>query len=94
MRGEMSSCECLSCEGPGGRILASAVTRRQDLEAYVAVLYAAIRKHGCPEVLVSDSGSVFLDHKARQIYQALGIAKQVGYARFRDYLLDGERHLA
>jgi transposase InsO family protein len=57
-------------------ILASAVTRRQDLEAYVAVLYAAIRKHGCPEVLVSDSGSVFLDHKARQIYKALGIEKQ------------------
>ena len=57
-------------------ILASAVTRRQDLEAYVAVLYAAVRKHGCPEVLVSDSGSVFLDHKARQIYKALGIEKQ------------------
>jgi transposase InsO family protein len=39
-------------------------------------MYAAIRKHGCPEVLVSDSGSVFLDHKARQIYKALGIEKK------------------
>lgn len=68
---------CISIlENYSRAILASAVTRRQDLEAYVAVLYAAIRKHGCPEVLVSDSGSVFLDHKARQIYKALGIEKQ------------------
>jgi transposase InsO family protein len=68
---------CISIlENYSRAILASAVTRRQDLEAYVAVLYAAIRKHGCPEVLVSDSGSVFLDHNARQIYKALGIEKQ------------------
>jgi Integrase core domain len=68
---------CISIlENYSRAILASAVSRRQDLEAYVAVLYAAIRKHGCPQVLVSDSGRVFLDHKARQIYKALGIEKK------------------
>ena len=33
-------------------ILASAVSRRQDLTAYLMVLYAAIRQHGAPEALV------------------------------------------
>ncbi len=57
-------------------ILASAVTRRQDTEAVLAVLYHAIRKYGVPEVLVSDSGSVFLSHDAMRIYDALGIKKE------------------
>jgi putative transposase len=48
----------------------------KGLDFGLYIMYAASRKHGCPEVLVSDSGSVFLDHKARQIYQALGIEKQ------------------
>lgn len=56
-------------------ILASAISRRQDTEAYLAVLYAAIRKHGVPEVLVSDSGGVFRSHDAMRIYEALGIQK-------------------
>jgi hypothetical protein len=57
-------------------ILASAITRRQDTEAYISVLYAAIRKHGCPEALVSDHGGVFLSHDAMQIYNAFGIRKE------------------
>ncbi len=57
-------------------LLASAITRRQDTEAYLAVLYAAIRKFGVPEMLVSDSGSVFLSHDAMSIYNALGIQKE------------------
>jgi len=57
-------------------ILASAVTRRQDTEAVLAVLYHAIRKYGVPEMLVSDSGSVFLSHDAMRIYDALGIKKE------------------
>ncbi len=57
-------------------ILASAVTRRQDTEAVLAVLYHAVRKYGVPEVLVSDSGSVFLSHDAMRIYDALGIKKE------------------
>lgn len=57
-------------------ILASAISRRQDTEAYLAVLYAAIRKHGVTEVLVSDNGGVFRSHDAMRIYNALGIQKR------------------
>src|SRR5690348_5740379 len=57
-------------------ILASAISRRQDTEAFLFVLYSAIRKYGLPEALVSDSGGIFLSHDARCIYNALGIAKQ------------------
>ena len=68
---------CISIlEGYSRAILASAVTRRQNFEEYIAVLYAAIRKHGCPTALVSDHGGVFRDHRAMQIYQALGIQKE------------------
>jgi transposase InsO family protein len=68
---------CISIlENYSRAILASAVTRRQNFEEYVAVLYAAIRKHGCPKALVSDHGGVFRDHRAMQIYNALGIEKK------------------
>jgi Integrase core domain/Homeodomain-like domain len=56
-------------------ILASAISRSQDTEAYLAVLYAAIRKHGVPEMLVSDNGGVFRSHDAMRVYKALGIQK-------------------
>jgi transposase len=56
-------------------LLASVVSPRQDLTAYLIVLRAAIEAHGAPEVLVSDSGSVFLANQARTIYRALGIQK-------------------
>ena len=55
-------------------LLASAISPRQDLTAYLIVLRAAIETHGAPEVLVSDSGSVFKANQARAIYAALGIA--------------------
>jgi transposase InsO family protein len=54
-------------------ILASAVSRTQDETAYLMVLYAAIRQHGCPEAIVSDGGAVFKANQAIAIYQALGI---------------------
>jgi len=57
-------------------ILASAITRRQDTEAFVSVLYHAIRKFGVPTVLVSDNGGVFLSHDVRKIYDSLGIEKK------------------
>lgn len=57
-------------------ILASAVSRSQDLTTYLMVLYAAIRQHGIPEALVSDSGSVFKAKEALRIYAALGIRKE------------------
>jgi hypothetical protein len=55
-------------------ILASAISPRQDLTAYLIVLRAAIAAHGAPEALVSDSGGVFKANHAKAIYAALGIA--------------------
>lgn len=57
-------------------ILASAVSRSQDLTAYLMVLYAAIRQHGIPEAVVSDSGSIFKAKEALRIYAAVGIKKE------------------
>jgi hypothetical protein len=42
-------------------ILASAISVRQDTEAFFAVFYAAVRKYGVPEILVSDNGSFEAD---------------------------------
>jgi putative transposase len=56
-------------------ILASAVSPRQDLTAYLMVLYAAIRQHGAPEALVSDGGAVFRAKQVQQVYERLGIVK-------------------
>lgn len=57
-------------------ILASAISLRQDTEAFFAVFYAAIRKHGVPENLVSDNGSVFISHATRRVCEQLGIEKK------------------
>jgi len=57
-------------------MLASLLSPRQDLTAYLVVLRAAIERYGAPEVLVSDSGAVFLANQARRIYAALGIDKR------------------
>jgi transposase len=57
-------------------LLASAISPRQDLTAYLIVLRAAVETHGAPEVLVSDSGSIFKAKQARAIYATLGIEKR------------------
>src|SRR5215217_4385322 len=57
-------------------LLATAISPRQDLTAYLVVLRAAIETHGAPEVLVSDGGSVFKAKHARAIYAALGMRKE------------------
>jgi putative transposase len=57
-------------------ILASAIAPRQDLHAYLTVLRAAVRQHGSPEAIVSDSGGVFLAKDARRIYDLLGVRKE------------------
>jgi putative transposase len=54
-------------------LLTSAVSRTQDETAYLMVLYAVIRQHGCPEAIVSDGGAVFKAQQAKAVYQALGI---------------------
>jgi len=56
-------------------VLASSVTRRQDLNAFLAVLHRAIQHYGPPEAFVTDSGSIFLANRAQAIYRALGIRK-------------------
>ncbi len=62
-------------DGYSRAILASLLSRSQDLAAVLMVLYAAIRQHGVPAALVTDSGGVFLATQARRIYAALGIRK-------------------
>jgi len=57
-------------------ILASAITRSQDLSAFLPVLHRAVDHHGSPETLVTDSGPVFLANRAKAIYEALGIRKE------------------
>ena len=56
-------------------LLASVISPRQDLTAYLMVLRAALLEHGCPTGLVSDSGSIFKAKAAQAIYRALGIEK-------------------
>jgi putative transposase len=57
-------------------LLASAISPRQDLTAYLIVLRAAIEIHGAPEALVSDGGAIFRATHSRAIYAALGIRKE------------------
>jgi putative transposase len=57
-------------------ILASALTRRQDLSAFLSVLYRAVERHGAPGTLVTDSGSVFLSNRAKAVYAKLGVSKE------------------
>lgn len=43
---------------------------------HLLVLYAAIRKYGVPDAIVSDSGSIFSAKQAQTIYAGLGIRKE------------------
>jgi putative transposase len=56
-------------------ILASALTRTQDLASYLSVLYAAVERYGSPEALVTDGGGIFRANQVRAVYEALGITK-------------------
>jgi len=57
-------------------ILASAVTRRQDLSAFLSVFYRAAERYGAPKTLVTDSGAIFLANRARAVYAKLGVNKE------------------
>jgi len=66
---------CISIlENYSRAILASALSRRQDLSAYLVVLHAALRAYGSPTARVSDGGAIFRADRAKAIYAALGIA--------------------
>jgi hypothetical protein len=56
-------------------ILASALTRSQDLSSYLAVLYAAVERYGSPEALLTDGAKIFRAKQATYVYESLGIAK-------------------
>jgi transposase len=60
----------------GRAILASAISPRQDLTAYLVVLRAALERYGVPEGLVSDSGGIFKAKLAQEIYRGLEIRKE------------------
>jgi hypothetical protein len=57
-------------------VVASLLSRTQDLSAFLQVLFKAVRCYGAPEALVSDGGSVFRAKHAVAIYKALGIRKE------------------
>jgi putative transposase len=57
-------------------VLASAISLRQDTEAFFAVFYKAVCASGLPEVLVSDNGGVFTSHATYRVCEQLGIEKR------------------
>ena len=57
-------------------VVASAVSPTQDLGAFLSVLHRAVERHGPPEALVTDSGSVFRANRAKAVYESLGIRKE------------------
>ena len=56
-------------------ILASSVSRTQDLSSFLSVLYRAVEEYGSPEALVTDGGSIFRANRSKAVYEALKIAK-------------------
>jgi hypothetical protein len=56
-------------------MLSSAVSRTQDLAAFLSVFYSAVESYGSPEVLLTDGGSIFRANQSLSIYTALGIRK-------------------
>lgn len=63
-------------DGYSRAVLASMLSRSQDLAPVLLLLYSAIRHWGIPDALVTDSGGVFLANHAQRIYAALGIRKE------------------
>jgi len=56
-------------------LLATVISPRQDLTAYLIVLYAALQAHGTPIGIVSDGGSVFKANQVLRVYRELGIER-------------------
>lgn len=57
-------------------VLASSLSRSQDLGAFLRVLHRAVEEHGSPEALVTDGGGIFRAKRAKAVYEALGIRKE------------------
>jgi putative transposase len=56
-------------------VLASGLSRTQDLGTFLMVLFMAIQQHGAPEGLVTDGGSIFRAKQLLTILDRLGIQK-------------------
>lgn len=56
-------------------VVASGLSRTQDLGTFLIVLYMAIQQHGAPEGLVTDGGSVFRAKQLLTVLDRLGVAK-------------------
>jgi transposase len=56
-------------------IIASGLSRTQDLGAFLMVLFMAIQQHGAPEGLVTDGGSIFRAKQLLTILDRLGVQK-------------------
>jgi hypothetical protein len=56
-------------------LLASLLSPRQDLTAYLLVLRAALHEYGAPTGIVSDGGGIFRANQVLRIYKELGIER-------------------
>ncbi len=56
-------------------LLASVISPRQDLTAFLMVLRVALSEHGCPTGIVCDGGGIFKANQVLKIYKALGIER-------------------
>jgi putative transposase len=57
-------------------LLATVLSPRQDLSAYLLVLRLALLEHGAPTAIVSDGGGIFRANHVLRIYKALGIERR------------------
>ena len=56
-------------------VVASGLSRTQDLGTFLMVLFMAIQQHGAPEGLVTDGGSIFRAKQLLTVLDRLGVAK-------------------
>jgi len=56
-------------------IVASGLSRTQDLGTFLMVLFAAVQQHGAPEGLVTDGGSIFRAKHLLTVLDQLGVVK-------------------
>jgi transposase InsO family protein len=56
-------------------IIASGLSRTQDLSAFLMVFFMAVQQHGAPEGLVTDGGSVFRAKQLQAILERLSVTK-------------------
>jgi transposase len=80
-------------------VVASGLSRTQDLGAFLMVLFMAIQQHGAPEGLVTDGGSVF---RAKQLVTVLDrlsvqkheIARRQAWQNYVEALFGVQRRMA